>query len=229
MFKLVLLRHGESDWNLENRFSGWADIGLTEKGMSEAKRSGLLLKGQNFRFDEVFTSFLKRAIKTMEICLSEMGPIDIPTIHDWRLNEQHYGALEGLSKTKTGEKYGEEQVFIWRRSYQISPPALDLNDKRHPRFDQRYKGLREHQFPSTESLKDTLHRLLPLWNESIEPSIKSGKKVLIVAHGNSLRALVKHLNGISDDEIKDLNIPTGVPYVFELDGQLKSLKNYYLK
>ena len=229
MFKLVLLRHGESEWNLENRFSGWADIGLTEKGMSEAKRSGLLLKGQNFRFDVVFTSVLKRAIKTMEICLSEMGSIDIPTIHDWLLIEQHYGALQGLSKTKTAEKYGEKQVFIWRRSYRVSPPALDLNDKRHPRFDQRYRGLGEHQLPSTESLKDTLHRLLPLWNESIEPSIKSGKKVLIVAHGNSLRALVKHLNGISDDEIKDLNIPTGVPYVFELDAQLKSQKNYYLK
>ena len=165
----------------------------------------------------------------MEICLSEMGPIDIPTIHDWRLNEQHYGALEGLSKTKTVEKHGEEQVFIWRRSYEISPPPLDPSDKRHPRFDQRYRGLGEHQLPSTESLKDTLHRLLPLWNKSIEPSIKSGKKVLIVAHGNSLRALVKYLNGISDDEIKDLNIPTGVPYVFELDGQLKSQKNYYLK
>ena len=165
----------------------------------------------------------------MEICLSEMGSIDIHTIHDWRLNEQHYGALEGLSKTKTAEQYGEEQVFIWRRSYEVSPPALDLNDKRHPRFDQRYQELGQHQLPSTESLKDTLHRLLPLWNESIEPSIKSGKKVLIVAHGNSLRALVKHLNGISDDEIKDLNIPTGVPYVFELDGQLKSQKYYFLK
>ena len=165
----------------------------------------------------------------MEICLSEMGPIDIPTIHDWRLNEQHYGALEGLSKTKTAEKYGEEQVFIWRRSYQVSPPALDLNDKRHPRFDQRYQEVGQYQLPSTESLKATLHRLLALWNASIEPSIKSGKKVLIVAHGNSLRALVKHLNGISDDEIKDLNIPTRVPYVFELDGQLKSQKHYYLK
>ena len=165
----------------------------------------------------------------MEICLSEMGPIEIPTIHDWRLNEQHYGALEGLSKTKTAEKYGEEKVLIWRRSYQVSPPALDLNDKRHPRFDQLYQELGQHQPTSTESLQDILHRLLLLSNDSIETSIKSRKTVLIVAHGNSLRALVKHLNGISDDEIKDLNIPTGVPYVFELDGQLKSQKHYYLK
>ena len=226
--KLVLLRHGESKWNLENRFTGWTDVGLTDKGMDEAKSSGELLMEERFQFDLVYTSVLKRATLTMDICLNEMNIINVPIIYDWRLNERHYGALQGLNKTETAEKYGDEQVLIWRRSYSTPPPPLDIDDERHPRFDDRYGDLNENELPASECLKDTVDRFLPYWHETIAPSIQSGKKVLIVAHGNSLRALVKYLDDISDKEIVGLNIPTGVPLVYELDDQLSPMKHYYL-
>jgi 2,3-bisphosphoglycerate-dependent phosphoglycerate mutase len=228
MYKLVLLRHGESLWNLENRFTGWTDVGLTEKGKAEAKSSGQLLKEEGFEFDLVYTSVLKRATGTMDLCLNEMNIINVPIIYDWRLNERHYGALQGLNKTETAEKYGDEQVLIWRRSYSTLPPPLDIDDERHPRFDDRYGDLNENELPASECLKDTVDRFLPYWHETIAPSIQSGKKVLIVAHGNSLRALVKYLDDISDKEIVGLNIPTGVPLVYELDDQLSPMKHYYL-
>ena len=226
--KLVLLRHGESLWNLENRFTGWTDVGLTDKGKAEAKSSGQLLKEEGFEFDLVYTSVLKRATGTMDICLNEMNIINVPIIYDWRLNERHYGALQGLNKTETAEKYGDEQVLIWRRSYSTPPPPLDIDDERHPRFDDRYGDLNENELPASECLKNTVDRFLPYWHETIAPSIQSGKKVLIVAHGNSLRALVKYLDDISDKEIVGLNIPTGVPLVYELDDQLSPMKHYYL-
>jgi len=226
--KLVLLRHGESQWNLENRFTGWTDVPLTEKGETEAKSSGKLLKYKGFTFDLVYTSVLKRANKTMNICLNEMRLKDIPIEYDWRLNERHYGALQGLNKLETAKKYGDEKVLIWRRSYNIPPPPLQLDDDRHPRFDDQYRKLDPSELPVCESLKDTVNRFLPLWYKSIAPSIKSGKKVLIVAHGNSLRALVKYVDNISDEEIVTLNIPTGVPLVYELDDALNSIKHYYL-
>ena len=226
--KLVLLRHGESLWNLENRFTGWTDVGLTEKGMTEAKSSGELLMEEGFQFDLVYTSVLSRATLTMDICLNAMDINDVPIIYDWRLNERHYGALQGLNKAETAEKYGDEQVLIWRRSYSTPPPPLDIDDERHPRLDERYKDLTPSQLPASECLKDTVDRFLPYWHETIAPSIQSGKKVLIVAHGNSLRALVKYLDDISDKEIVGLNIPTGVPLVYELDDQLSPMKHYYL-
>ena len=228
MYKLVLLRHGESLWNLENRFTGWTDVGLTEKGKAEAKSSGQQLKEEGFEFDLVYTSVLKRATGTMNICLNEMKINNVPMIYDWRLNERHYGALQGLNKTETAEKYGDEQVLIWRRSYSTPPPSLDIDDERHPRLDGRYKDLTPSQLPASECLKDTVDRFLPYWHEAIAPSIRSGKKILIVAHGNSLRALVKYLDNISDEEIVGLNIPTGVPLVYELDDQLIPMKHYYL-
>ena len=226
--KLVLLRHGESKWNFENRFTGWTDVALTNKGKVEAKSSGKLLKEEGFEFDLVYTSVLKRATETMDICLNEMNIINVPIIYDWRLNERHYGALQGLNKTETAEKYGDEQVLIWRRSYTTPPPPLDIDDERHPRFDDRYGDLNKNELPESECLKDTVDRFLPYWHETIAPSIQSGKKVLIVAHGNSLRALVKYLDDISDKEIVGLNIPTGVPLVYELDDQLSPMKHYYL-
>ena len=226
--KLVLLRHGESLWNLENRFTGWTDVGLTDKGEAEAKSSGQLLKEEEFEFDLVYTSVLKRATGTMDLCLEEMKKNNVPIIYDWRLNERHYGALQGLNKAETAEKYGDEQVLIWRRSYSTPPPPLDIDDERHPRLDERYKDLTPSQLPASECLKDTVDRFLPYWHETIAPSILSGKKVLIVAHGNSLRALVKYLDDISDKEIVGLNIPTGVPLVYELDDQLSPMKHYYL-
>ena len=226
--KLVLLRHGESLWNLENRFTGWTDVGLTDKGKAEAKSSGQLLKEDGFEFDLVYTSVLKRATGTMDICLNEMNIINVPIIYDWRLNERHYGALQGLNKTETAEKYGDEQVLIWRRSYSTPPPPLDIDDERHPRFDDRYGDLNDNELPASECLKNTVDRFLPYWHETIAPTIQSGKKVLIVAHGNSLRALVKYLDDISDKEIVGLNIPTGVPLVYELDDQLSPMKHYYL-
>ena len=226
--KLVLLRHGESLWNLENRFTGWTDVGLTDKGKAEAKSSGQLLKEEGFEFDLVYTSVLKRATGTMDICLNEMNIINVPIIYDWRLNERHYGALQGLNKAETAEKYGDEQVLIWRRSYSTPPPPLDIDDERHPRFDDRYGDLNENELPASECLKNTVDRFLPYWHETIAPTIQSGKKVLIVAHGNSLRALVKYLDDISDKEIVGLNIPTGVPLVYELDDQLSPMKHYYL-
>ena len=226
--KLVLLRHGESQWNLENRFTGWTDVDLSEKGLKEATSSGKILKESGFDFDLVYSSVLLRANRTMNICLEEMGINGIPIEYNWRLNERHYGTLQGLNKADTAQKYGDEQVLIWRRSYRTSPPTLELDDERHPRFDDRYGDLNENELPASECLKDTVDRFLPYWHETIAPSIQSGKKVLIVAHGNSLRALVKYLDDISDKEIVGLNIPTGVPLVYELDDQLSPMKHYYL-
>ncbi len=228
MYKLVLLRHGESQWNLENRFTGWTDVGLTEKGESEALESGQLLKENGFEFDVIHTSVLKRANRTMDICLNEMGISDIPIHHHWRLNERHYGALQGLNKAETAAKYGDEQVHIWRRSYITPPPKLDLNDKRHPQFDELYSDLDPSDLPASECLKDTVDRFLPYWFDAIKLDIEEGKRVLIVAHGNSLRALVKYLDNISDEDIVKLNIPTGVPLVYELDKKLAPIKHYYL-
>ena len=228
MTKLVLLRHGESQWNLENRFTGWTDVDLTEKGEAEARESGKLLKEEEFQFDVAYTSMLKRANRTMEICLDEMDEDNIIIKYNWRLNERHYGALQGLNKTETAKKYGDEQVLIWRRSYATPPPQLDSDDERHPRFDERYSDLASNELPASECLKDTVDRFLPYWHESIKPDIESGNRILIVAHGNSLRALVKYLDAVSDEDIVGLNIPTGVPLVYELDQNLKSIKNYYL-
>jgi len=225
---LVLLRHGESQWNLENRFTGWTDVDLTDKGIREAKSSGKILKEGGFNFNLVYTSVLKRVIQTMDICLSKMGLSDISIKYNWRLNERHYGALQGLNKAETAQKYGDEQVLIWRRSYSTQPPPLELDDERHPRFDDRYSNLTENELPASECLKDTVERFLPYWHDTIAPSIQSGKKVLIVAHGNSLRALVKYLDKISDEEIVGLNIPTGIPLVYELDNKLNPTKHYYL-
>tara|TARA_Y100000992_G_scaffold13595_1_gene8080 strand:- start:334 stop:1077 length:744 start_codon:yes stop_codon:yes gene_type:complete len=226
--KLVLLRHGESKWNLENKFTGWTDVELTEKGEAEAKNAGELINNENINIDLVFTSVLKRAINTMNICLSNMDHNNPKIFQDWRLNERHYGSLQGLNKSETAEKYGDDQVLIWRRSYDIKPPELDQDDDRHPRFDKKYENLDSKSLPSSECLKDTVERFLPYWEETISPNVKNGKKVMIVAHGNSLRALVKHLDKISDDKILGLNIPTGTPLVYELDESLNPLKNYYL-
>ncbi len=226
--KIILLRHGESKWNLENKFTGWTDVELTRKGNEEAKEAGLLLSSENIEFDMVFTSVLKRAIDTMNICLNNMKNMDLDIFYDWRLNERHYGALQGLNKLETARKYGDEQVLIWRRSYDIRPPHLEWGDKRHPRFDEKYNNLDNKDIPSSECLKDTVKRFLPYWENTISPYVKSGKKIMIVAHGNSLRALVKHLNNISNEDIIGLNIPTGIPLVFELDKNLKPIKNYYL-
>ena len=226
--KLVLLRHGESQWNLENRFTGWTDINLSDKGIEEAKSAGQILKSKDIHFDIVFTSLLKRAIKTMEICLNELGANEITINQNWRLNERHYGSLQGLNKLETAKKYGDKQVLIWRRSYKIAPPPLDSKDKRHPRFDKKYIKLKPSLIPDCESLKDTKIRFMPLWNNSIKPNLQSGKKLLIVAHGNSLRAIVKYLDAISDSNILKLNIPTGVPLVYELNNNLKPIKHYYL-
>ena len=226
--KLVLLRHGESKWNLENKFTGWTDVELTEKGEAEAKNAGELINNENINIDLVFTSVLKRAINTMNICLSNMDHNNPEIFQDWRLNERHYGSLQGLNKSETAEKYGDDQVLIWRRSYDIKPPELDQDDDRHPRFDKKYENLDSNSLPSSECLKDTVERFLPYWEETISPNVKNGKKVMIVAHGNSLRALVKHLDKISDDKILVLNIPTGTPLVYELDEDLNPLENYYL-
>ena len=228
MTKLVLLRHGESQWNLENRFTGWTDVDLTEKGEAEARESGKLLKEEGFQFDVAHTSLLMRANRTMEICLDEMGEENILIKYNWRLNERHYGALQGLNKAETAKKYGDEQVLIWRRSYSTPPPQLDADDEQHPRFDERYSDLDPNDLPASECLKDTVDRFLPYWHESIKPDIESGKRVFIVAHGNSLRALVKYLDTVSDEDIVGLNIPTGVPLVYELDESLKPIRNYYL-
>jgi len=226
--KLVLLRHGESKWNLENKFTGWTDVELTEKGEAEAKNAGELINNENINIDLVFTSVLKRAINTMNICLSNMDHNNPQIFQDWRLNERHYGSLQGLNKSETAEKYGDDQVLIWRRSYDIKPPELDQDDDRHPRFDKKYENLDSNSLPSSECLKDTVERFLPYWEETISPNVKNGKKVMIVAHGNSLRALVKHLDKISDDKILGINIPTGTPLVYELDKDLTPIKSYYL-
>ena len=228
MMKLVVVRHGESTWNKENRFTGWTDVDLSEKGKEEAKKAGEILKAEGFEFDLAYTSVLKRAIRTLWCVLDEMDLMWIPVIRDWRLNERHYGALQGLNKAETAARHGEEQVKIWRRSYDIQPPALEESDERFPGRDPRYGNLTADQLPKTECLKDTVARFLPLWKNEISSDIKSGKKVLVVAHGNSLRALVKYLDNIPDDEIVGLNIPTGIPLVYELDDDLKPIKHYYL-
>jgi 2,3-bisphosphoglycerate-dependent phosphoglycerate mutase len=228
MYKVVLLRHGESEWNRENRFTGWTDVDLSEKGLAEAKAAGKLLKQEGYQFDVAFTSVLKRAIRTLWLTLDGMDLMWIPVHRSWRLNERHYGALQGLNKAETAAKFGEQQVKIWRRSYDIPPPALEPTDERFPGKDRRYADLKPSELPATECLKDTVARFLPLWHEAITPVIKSGKRAIIAAHGNSLRALVKYLDNISDAEIVELNIPTGIPLVYELDANLKPIKHYYL-
>lgn len=228
MYRLVLQRHGESTWNKENRFTGWTDVDLSEKGVEEARKGGGVLREKGFSFDIAYTSVLKRAIRTLWLTLDEMDLMWIPVIRSWRLNERHYGALQGLDKGETAAKYGEEQVHIWRRSYDVPPPELEKTDERYPGNDRRYSGLSEQELPLTECLKDTVDRFLPYWHEEIAPMIKKGKNVLIAAHGNSLRALVKYLDGISDEDIPGLNIPTGLPLVYELDEELKPEKSYYL-
>jgi 2,3-bisphosphoglycerate-dependent phosphoglycerate mutase len=228
MKKLVLLRHGESIWNRENRFTGWTDVDLSEKGIEEAHAAGKLLLKDTFDFDIAYTSLLKRAIRTLWIILDEMDLMWIPVERSWRMNERHYGALQGLNKAETAAQYGEEQVKIWRRSYAIHPPALEENDPRHPRFDERYRDLSPTELPTTECLKDTVGRFLPYWHQTIAPAIRNGKRVLISAHGNSLRALVKYLDNISDHDIVELNIPTGIPLVYELNDDLTPIRHYYL-
>ncbi len=226
MYKLVLIRHGESQWNKENRFTGWKDIDLSEKGVEEAHAAGKLLKAEGFEFDEAYTSVLKRAIRTLWIILDELDEMWIPVTKSWLLNERHYGALQGLNKAETAAQYGDEQVLIWRRSYDIPPPELDASDERYLGNEPRYAGITD--FPTTECLKDTVARVVPFFETEIMPKIRAGKRLIIAAHGNSLRALVKYLDGISDDEIVNLNIPTGIPLVYELDVDLKPLKSYYL-
>ncbi len=228
MYTLVIVRHGESTWNKENRFTGWTDVDLTEKGLIEATQAGKTLKDAGYSFDVAYTSYLKRCIKTMWIILEEMDLMWIPQFNSWRINERHYGALQGLNKSETTEKFGEEQVHIWRRSFDTPPPELEKTDSRYPGFDQRYKDLNEADLPLTESLKDTIERFLPYWHETIVPSIKAHKKVLLSAHGNTIRALVKHLDNVPESEITELNIPTGVPLVYELDENLKPIKHFYL-
>jgi len=228
MKTVVLLRHGESVWNKENRFTGWTDVDLTEKGVAEAKRAGELLRDAGFVFDLAHTSVLRRAIRTLWLTLEQLDLMWIPVTHSWRLNERHYGALQGLDKAETAAKFGDEQVLAWRRSYDVPPPALAQNDTRYPGSDPRYRGLAPSQIPFTECLKDTVARVLPYWNQSIAPEIRAGKRVLITAHGNSLRALVKYLDKVSDQDIVGLNIPTGVPLVYELDEVLKPIRHYYL-
>ncbi len=228
MHKLVLLRHGESTWNRENRFTGWTDVDLSDKGRQEAAAAGRLLKAEGFSFDRAFTSVLTRAIRTCWMTLDELGELWIPTERHWRLNERHYGALQGLNKAETAAEHGDAQVKIWRRAYDIPPPPLTADDDRHPSHDRRYHDVAAADLPLTESLKDTVARFLPYWHERIAPAVAAGDRVLIVAHGNSLRALVKYLDHISDHDIVELNIPTGIPLVYELDAELKPIRNYYL-
>jgi 2,3-bisphosphoglycerate-dependent phosphoglycerate mutase len=228
MYKIVFMRHGESTWNLENRFTGWTDVDLTEKGVNEAKTAGRVLKEAGFTFDVAYTSVLKRAIRTLWLALDEMDMMYLPIKNDWRLNERHYGALQGLDKAETAAKFGDEQVLVWRRSYDTPPPALDENDDRTSFGDPRYAGLSKDQIPLTECLKDTVARVMPAWDEEIAPQIRAGKNILISAHGNSLRAIIKMLDNISDTDIVGLNIPNGQPLVYELDADLKPIKHYYL-
>jgi len=228
MYKLVLLRHGQSQWNLENRFTGWTDVNLTKQGITEAISAGQELVNSKYKFDIIYTSVLNRAIRTMELCISKMKMTNVKIEYDWRLNERHYGSLQGLNKLETAKEYGEEQVKIWRRSYEVQPPPLNYNDITHPRFDKKYSNLKPSQIPNSESLKNTSDRFIPLWNQRIKKNILSGELVLIVAHGNSLRALVKKLENLSNEQILKINIPTGVPLVYELDKNLISKKNYYL-
>lgn len=228
MKRLVLLRHGESTWNKENRFTGWTDVGLTPKGVEEAVEAGKLMMEEGFTFDIAYTSVLKRAIKTLWLALEEMDLMWIPVRRSWRLNERHYGALQGLNKAETAERHGEKQVKLWRRSYDIRPPALTPDDERYPGRDPRYADLTEDELPLTECLKDTVERMLPYWEQVIAPDVRAGKRVLIAAHGNSLRALIKHFDGISNEEIVGLNVPTGIPLVYELEDDLTAIRSYYL-
>ena len=228
MYKLVLVRHGESDWNRENRFTGWTDVDLSAQGLKEARTAGEVLKAEGFTFDVAYTSVLKRAIRTLWIVLDQLDLMWIPVQHSWRLNERHYGALQGLNKAETAAQFGDDQVKIWRRSYDTPPPPLAPEDERFPGRDPRYAGLSAEELPLTECLKDTVARMLPHWHHEIAPAVKAGKRVIVAAHGNSLRALVKYLDNISEDEIIGLNIPTGIPLVYELDADLKPIKHYYL-
>jgi 2,3-bisphosphoglycerate-dependent phosphoglycerate mutase len=228
MKKIVLLRHGESTWNKENRFTGWTDVGLSEQGLAEAVAAGRLLKAEGYAFDVAYTSVLRRAVKTLWTVLEEMNRMWIPIHHSWRLNERHYGALQGLNKAETAAKFGDQQVLVWRRSYDVPPPALEDGDPRIEAGDPRYADMPKGQFPRTECLKDTVARFLPYWHETIAPMVKSGKSVIIAAHGNSLRALIKYLDSVSDDEIVGLNIPTAQPLVYELDDDLRPIRHYYL-
>jgi 2,3-bisphosphoglycerate-dependent phosphoglycerate mutase len=228
MYKIVLLRHGESQWNKENRFTGWTDVPLSDKGVAEARAAGAQMRKDGYSFDRAFTSVLKRAIKTLWLALEEMDEMYIPTDFSWRLNERHYGGLQGLNKAETAQKYGDEQVKIWRRSYDVRPPMLSRGDERYPAGDPRYKGLAPDEIPAGECLADTVSRVLPYWNGTIVPEIKAGGHIIIAAHGNSLRALVKHLDGISDKDILELNIPTGIPLVYELGADMRPITHYYL-
>ncbi len=228
MYKLVLIRHGESTWNLENRFTGWTDVDLTLTGVEQAKNAGKLLKAEGYEFDVAYTSMLKRATRTLWHTLDEMDRTWLPVVHSWRLNERHYGALQGLNKGETAKKFGDEQVLVWRRSYDTPPPALEPTDPRSERGDLRYAKLSPEQIPLTECLKDTVARVLPFWNEAMAPAIKAGKRVVMAAHGNSIRALVKYLDNIADDAIVGVNIPNGIPLVYELDADLKPIRHYYL-
>ena len=228
MYKLVLIRHGESTWNLENRFTGWTDVDLTPTGVEQAKQAGRLLKAEGYDFDIAYTSVLKRAIRTLHLALDEMDRLWLPTVKHWRLNERHYGALQGLNKAETAQKHGDAQVLVWRRSYDTPPPALEPTDPRSERGDPRYARLQPGEVPLTECLKDTVARVLPFWNESMAPAILAGKRIVVSAHGNSIRALVKHLDNISETDIVELNIPNGIPLVYELDAGLKPIRSYYL-
>ena len=227
MYKLVLIRHGESTWNLENRFTGWTDVDLTDTGVAQAKQAGQLLKADGYDFDVCYTSVLKRAIRTLWHTLDEMDRTWLPVQKCWQLNERHYGALQGLNKAETAKKFGEEQVLVWRRSYDTPPPALEADDPRSEKSDRRYTGAESH-VPLTECLKDTVERVVPFWNEAIAPTIKSGQRVVIAAHGNSIRALIKYLDGVSDSDIVGVNIPNGIPLVYELDENLQPIRHYYL-
>jgi 2,3-bisphosphoglycerate-dependent phosphoglycerate mutase len=228
MHRVVLLRHGESTWNKQNLFTGWSDVDLSEKGVKEAQEAGEILRKEGYTFDIAYTSVLKRAIRTLWIVLDEMDLMWIPVIRDWRLNERHYGALQGLNKAEMAEKFGEKQVKIWRRSYDIRPPALEESDDRNPATDPRYRELKKEQVPLTECLQDTVERFLPCWHDVIAPTVQSGKRIIIAAHGNSLRALVKYLDNIPDEVIPGVNIPTGIPLIYELDDGLRPIRNYYL-
>ncbi|MEY4911216.1 MAG: phosphoglyceromutase [Pseudomonadota bacterium] len=228
MHKLVLIRHGESTWNLENRFTGWTDVALTPLGIEQAQKAGEMLKAGGFEFDVAYTSVLKRATHTLWHCLDAMDRTWLPVVNSWRLNERHYGALQGLDKAETAKKYGDAQVLLWRRSYDVPPPSLEASDPRSERADIRYAKLKSEQIPLTECLKDTVARMMPFWDESLAPAIRAGKRTVIAAHGNSIRALVKHLDGISDADIVGLNIPNGLPLVYELDDNLKPIRHYYL-
>ena len=228
MYKIVLLRHGQSEWNLENRFTGWYDVDLSELGRKEAAEAGKVMKAEGFEFDQVYTSVLKRAIRTMQLAMDSLDQMWVPVTRAWQLNERHYGMLQGLNKAETAAQHGEDQVKIWRRSYDVPPPALTEDDPRYPGNDRRYNGLSKNELPLTESLKETVARVVPYWNGVISPDVKAGKKVIIVAHGNSLRALVKYLDEMSEKDVLELNIPTGIPLVYELDENLKPIKHYYL-